>query len=129
MTEGSIAADGVGWVSSVTVDSIDPDRLSHFWSHLLGLEVGKRQGRFVILQRPSAAAPELVFQAVPESKHGKVRIHLDIEVPDLAIAVQRVRELGGFEVTEVHENGSSWRVMRDPEGNEFCLIPMTGGNA
>jgi len=29
-------------------------------------------------------------------------------------------------VTRVHEAGDSWRVMRDPEGNEFCLIPHDG---
>jgi predicted enzyme related to lactoylglutathione lyase len=125
----SMAPGGIGWISSVTIDAVDPETLAHFWSRLLGLAVRPRQSRFVALQRPPAGAPELVFQPVPEPKRDKVRIHLDVNVPDVAAAARRVREPGGSEVTEVHEAGDSWRVMRDPEGNEFCLIPVHGGSA
>jgi predicted enzyme related to lactoylglutathione lyase len=118
-----MAPAGVGWVASVTIDADDPEALAQFWSALLGLTVRPRQGRFVALQRPPSGAPELVFQPVPERKRDKVRIHLDVNVPDMDAAARRVRELGGSEVTEIQERGDSWRVMRDPEGNEFCLIP------
>ncbi len=118
-----IAAGGVGWVASVTFDAVDPEALAGFWAGLLGLTVRPREGRFVALQRPPAGAPELVFQPVPEPKQGKVRIHLDVNVPDVAAAARRVRDLGGSDVGEVHEAGDTWLVMRDPEGNEFCLIP------
>ena len=117
---------GVGWVSSVTIDALDPEALARFWSALLGLPVRPRTSRFVALQRPPSGAPELVFQPVPERAKEKVRIHLDIDAPDIQAAARRVLELGGAEVTRVHEAGDSWRVMRDPEGNEFCLIPHDG---
>jgi hypothetical protein len=42
---------------------------------------------------------------------------------------RRVRDLGGSDVTEVREDGDSWLVMRDPEGNEFCLLPQVAGEA
>jgi predicted enzyme related to lactoylglutathione lyase len=48
-------------------------------------------------------------------------------VQDLEGAARRVRELGGSQVTEIREAGDCWRVMRDPEGNEFCLIPAGDG--
>jgi catechol 2,3-dioxygenase-like lactoylglutathione lyase family enzyme len=118
-----IAPGGVGWVASVTIDAIDPEALARFWAELLGLAVRPREGRFVALRRPPTGAPELVFQPVPEAKQGKVRLHLDVNVPDLVAAARRVRELGGSDVAEVHEAGDAWLVMRDPEGNEFCLIP------
>lgn len=124
-----MAPGGIGWVSSVTIDALDPEMLARFCSRLLGLAVRPRQGRFVAFQRPPAGAPELVFQPVPESKRDKVRKHLDVNVPDMPFAVRRVRELGGAGVTEVHEAGDSWRAMRDPQGNEFCLIPVHDGNA
>jgi predicted enzyme related to lactoylglutathione lyase len=117
------APGGVGWVASITIDARDPEALAGFWSRLLGLAVRPRESRFVALERPPAGAPELVFQPVPEPKRDKVRLHLDINVPDVASAARRVLELGGSEVTEVREGGDTWRVMRDPEGNEFCLIP------
>jgi predicted enzyme related to lactoylglutathione lyase len=121
--EQPIAPGGVGWVASVTIDATDPEALARFWAELLGLAVRPREGRFVALQRPPADAPELVFQPVPEPKQGKVRIHLDVNVPDLSAAARRVRELGGSDVSEIQEDGDTWLVMRDPEGNEFCLIP------
>jgi predicted enzyme related to lactoylglutathione lyase len=118
------ASGGIGWVSSVTIDAVDPETLAEFWSALLGLRVHPRESRFVALERPPAGAPELVFQPVPEPKRDKVRIHLDINVPDVDAAVRRVLKLGGSSVDEIHEAGDTWRVMRDPEGNEFCLIPV-----
>ncbi len=125
----SIASGGVGWVASVTIDAADPEALATFWAGLLGLAVRPREGRFVALQRPPAGAPELVFQPVPEPKRGKVRIHLDVNVPDVAAAARRVRDLGGSDVAEIHEDGDTWLVMRDPEGNEFCLIPAAAAPA
>ena len=112
-------------MASVTIDAADPEGLARFWSALLGLPVRPREGRFVALQRPPAGAPELVFQPVPEPKRDKVRIHLDVDVPDMDAAARRVRDLGGTDVAEVREAGDTWRVMRDPEGNEFCLIPAS----
>jgi predicted enzyme related to lactoylglutathione lyase len=118
-----IAPGGVGWVASVTIDALDPVSLAEFWAALLGLRVRPRAGTFVALQRPPSGNPELVFQPVPERKRDKVRIHLDVNVPDVAAAQRRVLELGGSNVTQVRESGDFWLVMRDPEGNEFCLIP------
>jgi predicted enzyme related to lactoylglutathione lyase len=123
-SDPNIAPGGVGWVASVTIDAGDPEALARFWAGLLGLTVRPREGTFVALQRPPSGAPELVFQPVPEPKRDKVRIHLDVNVPDVEAAADRVRELGGSSVGEVHEAGDSWLVMRDPEGNEFCLIPV-----
>ena len=125
----SIAPGGVGWVASVTIDAADPEALARFWAGLLGLAVRPRESRFVALQRPPAGAPELVFQPVPEPKQGKVRIHLDVNVPDVAAAARRVRDLGGSDVAEVQEAGDTWLVMRDPEGNEFCRIPHVAASA
>ena len=110
-------------MSSVTIDAADPEALARFWSALLGLTVRPQQGRFVALEGPPAGAPELVFQPVPDPKRDKVRIHLDINVPDVAAATRRVLELGGSNVDEIHEAGDTWRDA-DPEGNEFCLIPV-----
>jgi predicted enzyme related to lactoylglutathione lyase len=124
--ESALAPGGVGWVASVTFDATDPVALAKFWSELLGLAVRPRRGRFVALRRPPCGAPELVFQPVVEPNRDKVRIHLDVNVPDLAAAARRVVELGGSMVTEVREAGDVWWVMRDLESNEFCLIPASG---
>ena len=47
-----------------------------------------------------------------------------MRVDDIDRAAALVEALGGrkLQETDVHEYGYSWRVMADPEGNEFCLI-------
>lgn len=116
-------SSGLGWVSSVTIDCRDPAGLAQFWASLLGLDIKPRRGRYVALQRPPAGAPELVFQPVPEPKEQKARIHLDIGVDNLQESTQRVLELGGSTAPEIQSTDDPFQVMRDPEGNEFCLIP------
>jgi predicted enzyme related to lactoylglutathione lyase len=60
---------------------------------------------------------------VEEPKTGKARLHLDVLVDDLDRAVERIVELGGTD-SGAREELPRGRiaVMRDPEGNEFCLL-------
>jgi hypothetical protein len=85
------------------------------------------------LEDPDGVGPRLFFQRVPEPKAGKNRVHLDLNVSggtkvSLAQRIPRVRgkvaglvTLGGQVVHEYEEMGEFWIVMRDPEGNEFCV--------
>jgi predicted enzyme related to lactoylglutathione lyase len=69
-------------------------------------------------------SPVIRFQRVPEPKTVKDRIHLDLRVDDIEEACQRVIEFGGIRVEQgdVREYDVVFRVMLDPEGNEFCLV-------
>ena len=109
----------------LTIDCEDPHVLAAFWSKVLGLEI--KEGGFgdylVMLSRPSEGAVALAFQRVPEPKVGKLRAHPDLEVQDIEAVTELVLSLGGERVEDHEEEGYAWRVMRDPEGNEFCLMP------
>jgi predicted enzyme related to lactoylglutathione lyase len=114
----------LGWILT---DCHDPERLAAFWGELLGVDVEDRLGsgpQYVNLAPATAAGPRICFQRVPEPKITKNRIHLDLAVQDVDAAALRVEELGGSRVphSDYHEDGYSWRLMADPEGNEFCLI-------
>jgi catechol 2,3-dioxygenase-like lactoylglutathione lyase family enzyme len=61
--------------------------------------------------------PILCFQRVPKHRYQGNRVHLDIAVPDRRREVTRVRALGGEVVRETPD----YTVMRDPEGNQFCI--------
>ena len=39
-------------------------------------------------------------------------------------ATERIETLGGHRASaeDISEHGNNWRVMADPEGDEFCLI-------
>lgn len=111
-------------LSHVIIDSSDPDRISPFWCGLLGTEVETRldDGRFVFL-RATDGGVSIGIQRVPERKETKNRVHMDLEVDDLEASTRWVRSHGGSRVAD-HQMGTfRWRVMADPEGNEFCLVP------
>ena len=71
----------------------------------------------------SGFGSRVLFQAVPEPKTGKNRVHLDLHVgaqrrPEV---VERLVGLGGTVLWEGQEGPSTWVTMADPEGNEFCV--------
>jgi len=82
---------------------------------------------------PAGAGPRLYFQRVPEPKTAKNRVHLDVNAggpretpPDerrrrVDAAAERLVAAGGTKVGIFEEHGDRWVVMRDPEGNEFCV--------
>ena len=115
---------GVGTYLFTTIDCDDPDRLATFWAEVLGTEVGlvMDDGRYVFL-KGTDSLPVLCFQRVPEPKVVKNRIHLDVSVEDLAVATDRIVALGGswLDGSEQQLEGTTWRTMADPEGNEFDI--------
>jgi hypothetical protein len=83
---------------------------------------------------PDGAGPRIFFQKVPEGKTAKNRVHLDVRAaPGLEgedrmaafeATCERLVGLGASRVERHEPNGSTsagFIVMRDPEGNEFCL--------
>jgi predicted enzyme related to lactoylglutathione lyase len=118
-------------VGYLVIDAVDPERLARFWCGMLDVEIDSviGEGQFVVL---SATADGLTvgFQAVPEEKSSKNRLHLDLVVIDLDPATAEVEALGGrwLEPGNTRElEGFRWRVMADPEGNEFDIDVLPSG--
>ena len=65
----------------------------------------------------------MLFQAVPEAKTVKNRLHLDVHVgPDAREAeVARLLGLGATELWRSFQGSYGWVTLADPEGNEFCV--------
>ncbi|GLW73340.1 hypothetical protein Kpho02_56390 [Kitasatospora phosalacinea] len=65
----------------------------------------------------------ILFQDVPETKQGKNRLHIDVHSDgELDAVVARLEKLGATRVEEQDQGPAGhWWVMRDPEGNEFCV--------
>jgi predicted enzyme related to lactoylglutathione lyase len=108
-------------LNHITFAAEDPLRLAAFWAELLGY----------VTEASDADAfargdgPELLFKRMPKSPTIEVPIHLDVNVPDREAELDRILELGGKLVeTKSHQIGElaeTWTVMRDPEGNGFCI--------
>jgi predicted enzyme related to lactoylglutathione lyase len=102
----------------ITIDCSEPQRLATFWA--LALE-GYSTDEGGVVVKPHDSGPVIYFQAVPEGKAAKNRVHLDIAAADRASEVFRLTRNGATVVREVDEGGSQWSVLLDPEGNEFCV--------
>jgi predicted enzyme related to lactoylglutathione lyase len=111
---------GLLTIEHVTFDSRDPQRLAAFWAAATGWQIADDQGDFVRLQ-PGRGGVRLAFQAVPEDKVAKNRVHLDLNSDDMAATVGALVALGATVVAEHSSPNTTWTVMQDPEGNEFCV--------
>ncbi len=128
----------------VTVDCHRPLSLARFWAAALGWpvpEYGEKELAWlreqgvddpeddpaVPLFAPDRSGPRLLFLAVPEGKTVKNRMHLDVRpTTSMREEVERLTSLGASVVVEVSDWGQTWTVMRDPEGNEFCVERAKG---
>lgn len=63
----------------------------------------------------------ILFWQVPEPKTAKSRMHIDLASRNPENEIDRLIELGAQRVKYREGNGTSWTVMLDPEGNEFCI--------
>jgi len=81
---------------------------------------------------PDGVGPRLFFQRVPEAKVVKNRVHLDVHITSAGMSdearrahidseVDRLVSLGAARVEDFAGATGIWTVMRDPEGNEFCV--------
>jgi catechol 2,3-dioxygenase-like lactoylglutathione lyase family enzyme len=111
------------WVNNVTVDCADADALAGFYAALLDREIVWNEGAWVVVGRARPDEPNLVFQRVGDPTPGKARLHLDVHADDVDSATLKAEGLGATRGADVAEHGMSWRVMRDPEGNPFCIAP------
>ena len=122
----------LGTVNGLVIDCTDPVALAVFWQSVFAVEVDaveEEPARYVDL-RSRPGVPVLRFQRVPEPKTLKNRLHLDIEVVSLDDAVARIEGFGGRPLRpRGTDYGVHYRVMADPEGNEFCLIEPVATNA
>lgn len=100
-----------------------------------GRSIGLPEEKFgdqAALVDPDGAGPRIYFQRVPEGKSAKNRVHLDVRVAGREVSGEERARLVDEQVTRLTAAGASfgWRVdeahgrcvvMRDPEGNEFCV--------
>ena len=115
----------VSFIRNVAFDCPDPYPLSQFWSEVIGHPVDPDFGpgdEEVIIEPPNG--PRLYFQAVPEHKTVKNRVHVCLQPADRNrdAEVDRLLTLGAT-VLDDHRtpDGAGWVVLLDPAGNEFCV--------
>jgi hypothetical protein len=117
-------------ITCVTIDCTDPTAVATFWNEALhwGGVAAAADGSGAVCG-PSAGGVYLEFVRVPEGKAVKNRVHLGCAVETLDALdaeIARLTALGatiGWEEDFPPAVAASYRnvVLRDVEGNEFCL--------
>jgi hypothetical protein len=86
----------------------------------------QEEDRPLSAQEWPTVGPALVFVPVPEGKAGKNRLHLDLApyiTDDRAALIDSLLARGATRVSVGQdEPKTSWTVLADPEGNEFCVL-------
>jgi predicted enzyme related to lactoylglutathione lyase len=113
----------VARLNSITIDCKDAESLARFWAQALEGYAADPEWGMVL---KSDTSPTIYFQAVPEPKQGKNRVHIDIAASDRRGEVKRLKGLGASVFKEMEEGGYRWTIMQDPEGNEFCVTESAG---
>ncbi|NMO49838.1 VOC family protein [Actinoplanes sp. TBRC 11911] len=113
------------FLRNVSFDCADPYALAQFWSEVVGHPVHPESAPGddeVIIEPPDG--PRLYFQAVPERKTVKNRVHVCLQPDDRNrdAEVDRLLKLGA-RIAGDHRtpDGAGWVVLLDPAGNEFCM--------
>jgi hypothetical protein len=113
-------------LTSVVIDSADPPALARWWAAALGWEIGAVLADETEV-RPPAGEPGLILSIclVDDQKVVQNRIHLDLSSATAAGQDELVRRLlaaGAVEADVGQGKDVPWVVLRDPEGNEFCVL-------
>lgn len=118
-------------LSAVVVEARDVQGLARFWAEALEWRVvpadaGEpgRPGAEVVVRPAGGDGLALVFVASERPKAGKNRLHLDLAGgTDQAAEVRRLLALGAVPA-DIGQGDVAWDVLADPEGNEFCVLPL-----
>ena len=115
----------VSFIRNVSFDCPDPYALAQFWSEVVGHPLHPDfvpSDTEVVIEPPEG--PRLFFQAVPEDKTVKNRVHVCLQPDDRNRDAEADRLVAlGAQISDDHRtaDGGGWVVLLDPAGNEFCL--------
>jgi predicted enzyme related to lactoylglutathione lyase len=118
------------FIYNVTFDAQDPRALGRFWSEVTGYPVALETEESVALTAPDKRGlRRILFMRVDAPTPGKTRVHVDLASREPDAEIERVIGLGAELVDPRLDGRPAWRgndvarwvVLRDPEGNEFCI--------
>ena len=126
-------------IGNITFAAADPARLAEFWAAALDYEIqgvppefmehwlalGRDPNGAAAIVDPAGKRPRFFFQQKEKTPTEVAPIHLDLHFDDPDAAVEGLLALGAAFVEHKSDKigpyESEWVVMRDPEGNGFCV--------
>jgi catechol 2,3-dioxygenase-like lactoylglutathione lyase family enzyme len=112
----------------VVLNVQDMQRAVRFWTAALDY-VPREQDwdpEFMMLIDPGGRRPSISFQLTDAPPREPVRVHLDLYTSEQARHVDRLLALGATRPEDwPYPDDADFIVLRDPDGNEFCVIDHT----
>lgn len=128
--------------TEIVIDAHDLRKVAHFWCAVLDYKIIDESEGIVEIApqdypsgwtdmataewkarvRAAPPAPTILFAQVSEHKTIKNRVHIDVSpIASHEEEVERLLKLGATRA-DIGQGDVRWAVMRDPEGNEFCVL-------
>jgi predicted enzyme related to lactoylglutathione lyase len=126
------------YIGNVTFSCAAPPALGKFWAAALGwpdepidqgflqtlLDEGmdeRELDAFYVTRETETSRPRFLFQRSEKSRPESYPIHLDFRSEDREADIERLTSAGASVVETKTDDRATWTVMRDPEGNPFCV--------
>lgn len=116
-------------IQCFTIDCIDPKKVADFWAAALDWTITYQDENEVAIELLDGSPevgriPDILCIKNPDSKSVKNRLHFDLRPQDQAAEVSRLEALGAqrIDIGQNTDSDTSWIVMADVEGNEFCVL-------
>lgn len=107
----------------ITFTTGDGLRAAAFWCEALEYQVRYRRDRYHVLGPATGDGPQVVIQTVDGTRPRSGAVHIDLRVDQPDATVRRLVALGAEVDDHITDSGREWTVMRDPDGNQFCVCP------
>ena len=76
---------------------------------------------FHLVRQPDGRRPRFLFQEREKSRPASYPIHLDFGTDDREVEIERLTGAGASVVETKVGTNITFTIMRDPEGNPFCV--------
>ena len=117
-------------VGTVVVNVHDMERATRFWRDALGYlpRDAEPDPEFRVLADPAGAGTSISLQLTTTRPPGAGPVHLDLYTAEQQRQVDRLVAAGATLVADwSYPPDPDFIVLRDPDGNEFCVIDQPGG--
>jgi len=115
-------------LATVVVNALDMDRAADFWARTLGYDREDRVGpqdQFTKLTDPAGSGPAVLIQRAEKIPSDPAPVHIDLYTSKRDQHIDRILALGATRADDwQYPDEHGFIVLRDTEGNEFCVIQV-----
>jgi hypothetical protein len=113
-----------GPIAALVVHCANPRAMVGFWNDATDWTTHEVTDEFAQLRSSDGVGPYLEFVRSPDPDGVPTRVHIDLRPyagDDQSAEVARLLDMGAAQV-DIGQGDAPWKVLTDPEGNEFCVL-------